>query len=277
VVEPAARQRAGVEPPAAKEAASGSGSLFDDAPSLFGDQDTKPQPVEAKSEIEATKDAEGKTGGSLFGDGASLFDTPVEEETKYKDDPGAATEEKPTDSKAETRGAGTVGETIPDGTSLFDVGEPEPEMEPSPEPSESPADTPGWRVGEEIPQGTSLFDVGEPEPAAPPADEVAGTKPAEDTRSWQVGDDIPEGQSLFDVGDRPDPAAISELATQAATDGDDPDPDPENVVEPEHEVKREVEDEVDEADEEPRPTSPGSTNTPRTDADINQAGSLFDL
>ena len=71
----------------------------------------QPQPTEAKSEVEGTQDAEGKTGGSLFGDGASLFDTPVEEETKHQEEPEAA----------------AVGSTIPEGTSLFDVGaSPEP-------------------------------------------------------------------------------------------------------------------------------------------------------
>ena len=101
------------EPPAAKAAAAG-GSLFDDdGGSLFGDveeQADKPQATEAKSEVEGTQDAEGKLGGSLFGDGASLFDTPVEEEAAA---PPAAT--------------AAVGSTIPEGTSLFDVGDAEPD------------------------------------------------------------------------------------------------------------------------------------------------------
>ena len=83
--------------PGARHETSGGqavGSLFDDdAGSLFGDTRTtdKPQATEAKSEVEGTQDAEGKTGGSLFGDGASLFDTPVEEETKHKEEPTPAT------------------------------------------------------------------------------------------------------------------------------------------------------------------------------------------
>ena len=101
------------EPPAAKAAAAGASLFDDDGGSLFGDveeQADKPQATEAKSEVEGTQDAEGKLGGSLFGDGASLFDTPVEEEAAA---PPAAT--------------AAVGSTIPEGTSLFDVGDAEPE------------------------------------------------------------------------------------------------------------------------------------------------------
>jgi hypothetical protein len=264
VVEPASAA-SGVETPAAEKTSS----LFGDETSLFGDQQTRtqtgPQPTEAKSEVEGTKDAEGKTGGSLFGDGASLFDTPVEEETKFKDEPEAAKQEKPTDTKADTRGAITVGETIPEGTSLFDVGEPEPEpepepeLEPEPEKPRSPAEAPGWQVGDEIPAGQSLFDVGESGPEHPPAPTASApvATQADAAPAWQVGDDIPEGQSLFDVGDRPGPVAISELATRAAPDAED-------------------EETADEPEEDPKPTA-SATNTPRTDADINQTGSLFDL
>ncbi|NRD59924.1 hypothetical protein, partial [Corallococcus exiguus] len=59
---------------------------------------------------------------------------------------------------------------------------------------------------------------------------------------------IPEGQSLFDVGGS-DPETILDA-------DDEPEPEPE---------------------EKPKPAPSGETNTPRTDADINQSGSLFDL
>ena len=88
------------EPAEAKQ----SGSLFDDdGGSLFGDVEEKAEepPAPAAKAAAAT--------GSLFGDGASLFDTPVEEE---KAAPPAA--------------AAAVGSTIPEGTSLFDVGDAEP-------------------------------------------------------------------------------------------------------------------------------------------------------
>ena len=102
-------------------------------------------------------------------------------------------------------------------------------------------------LGSEIPEGTSLFDLGDPEPA-PVAAPVAA--PAGEATDWEVGHDIPEGQSLFDVGPADDPETI--------LDADDDEPEPEPV-------------------EQPKPTSSGETNTPRTDADINEGGSLFDL
>ncbi len=232
------------EPPATTTAAAATtgGSLFDDdGGSLFGDaedqagsQAGKPQATEAKSEVEGTQDAEGKLGGSLFGDGASLFDTPVEEEQKAA---------QPEAAKGEPAATAAVGSTIPEGTSLFDLGDAEPEpaqAAPEPEQSTEPA------LGSEIPEGTSLFDVGDAGPAA-----VAATVRAGGAADWEVGHDIPEGQSLFDVSGPDDPETI--------LDADD-EPEPEQ-----------------EPEEQPRPTSSGATNTPRTDADINESGSLFDL
>ncbi len=219
------------EPPAAKAAAAGASLFDDDGGSLFGDveeQADKPQATEAKSEVEGTQDAEGKLGGSLFGDGASLFDSPVEEEAAA---PPAAT--------------AAVGSTIPEGTSLFDVGDAEPEpakVEPTPRPK--PEQTSEPALGSEIPEGTSLFDLGDPEPAPAPA-----AAPAGEATDWEVGHDIPEGQSLFDVNRPDDPETILDA-------DDEPEPEP---------------------DEKPKPASSGETNTPRTDADINQSGSLFDL
>jgi Fe-S oxidoreductase len=249
------------------------GSLFD------ADEGTyTPQATEAKSEVEGTQDAEGKTGGSLFGDGASLFDTPVEEETTHKDEPESATDEKPTDSKADTR-TDSSASLIPEGTSLFDVGdfEAEPAEDaaaplvedgaPAPPVAQPPGQASAPALGATIPEGQSLFDVGEPEPesvepvAAPPARQP----------DWNVGDDIPEGQSLFDVG-RPDPVELSNDTTAAASEDLetilDADDEPERGAVPEPEPEREAEE---------KPASSGETTTPRTDADINQTGSLFDL
>ena len=167
---PVEERRASARHDSAAEATSG--SLFDDAEA----QADKPQATEAKSEVEGTQDAEGKLGGSLFGDGASLFDTPVEEETKHKEEPEAATEEKPTDSKAETRTESSAS-VIPEGTSLFDVGDAEPEptkVEPVEAKARPPAEpTPEPALGSEIPEGTSLFDLGDPEPEPASAPEPA--------------------------------------------------------------------------------------------------------
>ena len=230
------------EPPVDQAPAAG-GSLFDDAGSLFGDaeeqaedQAAKPQATEAKSEVEGTQDAEGKLGGSLFGDGASLFDTPVEEAKAFQPEPEPAEVEPKPDRTSEQKSEQKSGQKS------------------------------GPALGSQIPEGTSLFDLGDPEPGpAPVAAPVAapvGARTAGAT-DWEVGDDIPEGQSLFDVN-RPDPVELSRQATAAPSD------DPETILDADDEPQPEPE-------EEPRPASRGETNTPRTDADINQSGSLFDL
>ncbi len=207
VVEPPPPVEEGALAPVTKPAEAKSGSLFDDdAGSLFvdaEDQTDKPQATEAKSEVEGTQDAEGKLGGSLFGDGASLFDTPVEEETQHQ----------------------AQHQDIPAGTSLFDVADPAPEPEPAP--AAEPA------LGSEIPEGQSLFDLGapEPEPAAAPAPVET---PAGEAADWEIGDDIPEGQSLFDVN-RPDPVELSKQATAASDDPEtilDADDEPEEEPKP---------------------------------------------
>ena len=100
-----------------EQPASTGGSLFDDAGSLFGDQASKPQATEAKSEVEGTQGAEGKLGGSLFDDNASLFDTAVDK---------ARPQTAPEDTKAETRtedsvAAATPADKVVGGSSLFDV------------------------------------------------------------------------------------------------------------------------------------------------------------
>ncbi len=240
------------EPPAAPAATAG-GSLFDDGGgSLFGDAEEQadmPQATEAKSEVEGTQHAEGKLGDSLLGDGASLFDTPVEEEEEAA---------RPEPATVEPAATAAVGSTIPEGTSLFDVGDEEPEpakVAPPPEQSSEQSSEPA--LGSEIPEGTSLFDLGEPEPGPAPA------APAAPAADWEVGDDIPEGQSLFDVN-RPDPVELSRQATPAASE------DPETILDADDEPEAEPA-------QKPKPAPSGETHTPRTDADINQGGSLFDL
>jgi hypothetical protein len=131
---------------------------------------------------------------------------------------------------------------------------------------QKPGQKSGPALGSQIPEGTSLFDLGDPAPGpapvAAPVVAPVGARAAGAT-DWEVGDDIPEGQSLFDVN-RPDPVELSRQATSAPSD------DPETILDADDEPQPEPE-------EEPGPASRGETNTPRTDADINQSGSLFDL
>ena len=230
------------------------------APPAAGEASTV---VEEEPAAPVTEPAEAKQSGSLFDDdGGSLFGD-VEEKVEEPPAPaakaaaatgslfgdGASLFDTPVEEEAAAPPAATaaVGSTIPEGTSLFDVGDAEPEpahgREPTPTPTPEVTSEPA--LGSEIPEGTSLFDLGDPEPAPAPV-----AAPADEATDWEVGHDIPEGQSLFDVGPADDPETI--------LDADDDEPEPEPV-------------------EQPKPTSSGETNTPRTDADINQGGSLFDL
>ena len=222
------------------EPASSGGSLFD----LGGDEPAAPE-AEAKEEPASS-------GGSLFdlgadepaSSGGSLFDVGGDEPAA----PEAEAEAEPAAPEVEVRGAPATsletpeaeapaaptsspqpGSEIPDGGSLFDISapaEPEPaEASPEPEPAaepeaevevaEEPAEAakPVAAATSEIPDGGSLFDIAapeqtasSPEPEPEAAHEAAAEpEPAEDTPT---------------TSDRPDPAAVSEAATAAASDDD---------------------------------------------------------
>jgi Fe-S oxidoreductase len=239
---PATRTRAGV----------GAGTApGPTAPPAAGEASTV---VEEEPPAPVTEPAEAKQSGSLFDDdGGSLFGD-VEEKAEEPPAPAAKTAaatgslfgegaslfDTPVEEEPAAPPAATaaVGSIIPEGTSLFDVGDAEPEpAKVEPTPIPKPEQTSEPALGSEIPEGTSLFDLGDPEPAPVPAPAAA---PGGEAPDWEIGDAIPQGQSLFDVADD------------------------ESEAEPEPEEK-------------PKPTSSGETNTPRTDADINQSGSLFDL
>jgi len=146
--------------------------------------------------------------------------------------------------------------------------------------------------------GSSLFDVGgDEEPAAPekaPAEEAAAAKPSGGSLFDVGGDDEPEakaeaepkaepapasGGSLFDIaGDEPE--AKAEPQTKAAPEPKEerePEP-PAKAPEPEADAEPEAEAEPEPKQErKPKPTSSGEAHQPKTDADINESGSLFDL
>ncbi len=126
----------------------------------------------------------------------------------------------------------------PSGGSLFDLG------------TDEPAPTASVVEPVETPTGGSLFDLAAPEPDAggggPAAPEPEPATPATA--------EIPEGGSLFDLA-APEAEAEPE-AEAAATDEEPTDEEPE-----------------------PKPTPPSTTPPaePRTDVDITEGGSLFDL
>ncbi|GAB3197794.1 hypothetical protein GCM10027062_10330 [Nocardioides hungaricus] len=230
--------------PAAK--ASGGSSLFDTPAQASSGSSLFDTPAEPAGEVVEEKQPATS--------GGSLFDTPAQPA-------GAAIEEKPAASA---------------GGSLFDIGADEPAAEPTTEPTaeeKAPAPEPEATEkpkAEEQPAadlgaGGSLFDIAPAESASP----AAGAQEQAE----------PEEPEPTDSG-KPDPVALSQAATDAARD-----------EQPEPEVKTETETEPGAepgagagagaepgaATERSKAPPSGPAHQPKTDVDINESGSLFDL
>jgi Fe-S oxidoreductase len=227
--------------PAAK--ASGGSSLFD----FGGDEPAETTAPEA-SVAEEAKAA--PTGGSLFDVGA---DTASQEEQK----------------EARTEAVSQANDdSLSGGGSLFDVAGDAPADDTPP--TAGPA-TGGslFDVEPETPASTggSLFDV-KPEESAPKPQASGGSlfdvepeeaKPAESAPA-QPSSEIPRDGSLFDI-----PAPESTEATE------------ETAPEPSEDAAEttETDDEPDAETDKPKPT--GEAHQPKTDVNIDEKGSLFDL
>ncbi|MFA6299168.1 MAG: heterodisulfide reductase-related iron-sulfur binding cluster, partial [Nocardioides sp.] len=207
--------------------------------------------------------------------GSSLFD-----------DPEAATVEEPA-AKAEPQAKPADKPAEKSGGSLFDEPEPTPEAkaEPKPEPEPEPEAEPEAKTEEkpaaDVGSGGSLFDIASPEPSAPAPKKAepkqAEPKPAPTPEPVSSGEaaqpksEIPESGSLFDI-EAAEPAPAPAKAEPA------PEPEPEPAPEAEPEAEPEPAPEAEEkAEEKPKPASSGEAHQPKTDADISDSGSLFDL
>jgi Fe-S oxidoreductase len=201
--------------------------------------------------------------------GSSLFDLEADDETPAPAEapPAEAPPAEPTPSPVEP-----VETTKPDSGSLFDItaddedvdsggspaasaDEPPPSPEPEPTPTPSPP-------AQEIPESGSLFDL-EADAEAPAPAKTSSVEPVETTE--------PDSGSLFDLAtpedNRPTGADVSAVATAVSSD----EPAENDVSESEAEPEPEPE-----AKKEPKaPAVPESE--PRTDVEINESGSLFDL
>ncbi|HEX5862499.1 MAG TPA: heterodisulfide reductase-related iron-sulfur binding cluster [Nocardioides sp.] len=252
--------------PAAK-ASGGESSLFD----VEEDADQAAAPVEAKPEPAAEKPAQ--AGGSLFDIGD---ETPESEEPAKVE--AAAAEDKAEPAPAAEPEAGLAG-----GGSLFDIEEttdeesaPEPTEESttsepaaaSPEPTADATETETESASTaetEIPEGGSLFDIGgdtgEPAAGAPPK-EPEQQEPATEAEEPPTGG-----------------AALSQAATAAAGDeqaNGSEESAPADASEPEaSEAGSSEEDGVVPAQK--KPAASGESHQPKTDVDIDESGSLFDL
>jgi Fe-S oxidoreductase len=275
-----------------------SGSSPAPAPATATATITQERPTETAAAPETTPPA---TGGS------SLFDMGGDEPAA-----GSATEAAAPTAKAESGGGSLfdmgddepaaspateatapVAKTESGGGSLFDLGGDEPTApEPTPAAPATAAKTesapPAAKPSEpaaDLGSGGSLFDLAEPEPApaaatAPaepePAAEATPEPPAAGAEATPAppapSADLGSGGSLFDI---------------AAPEATEPEAEPKVEAEAEPEVEEEAKAEVDEAPAEeasaestpaaPKPASSGEANQPKTDVEIKEGGSLFDL
>ncbi len=306
--EPSARPAAGgslfdIETPAepASEPASDvpSGSLFDietpaePAPSATAADDDAPE-VEVREAPATSPETPGAAepasepaseipSGSLFD-----IETPAEpapSATAADDDaPEVEVRGAPATSPGAAEPTSEPASEIPSG-SLFDIetpAEPAPSAtaKPTPEPKaeaapEAAPPKPAAQPSAGIPTGGSLFDIAAPGPTA--SEPIPAAEPEPEVQEATEVEPEPQEEAEPSDSGQPDPTALSQAATSAASDTDaaatpaaahDPEP-----------VTPAPEDSEDSEPQPPlaKPASPGEAHTPKTDVDINESGSLFDL
>lgn len=276
-------------PAAEPEKPASGGSLFDDSGSLFDTPAEAPAeetPASGGSLFDVPADKPAEEPAADLGTGGSLFDVPAQEA-----EPAAAPEAKaaPAEEPAVDLGGGG---------SLFDIpAAPAEEAAPAPEAKAAPpaAEEPSI----DLSAGGSLFDIpaSEPAPAAPvapaapatPAAPAAGSgvtsEPKIDVDFDSIGSlfdiEAPEGTVAAAAPPAPAPAEaapVAEAAPETVVDEAPAAPAEEAAVEVETPAEPEPEPEPEKAPEpKPAPAVSGEAHAPRTDVDIHEAGSLFDL
>ncbi|HYH34066.1 MAG TPA: heterodisulfide reductase-related iron-sulfur binding cluster, partial [Nocardioides sp.] len=241
--------------PAAR-ASGGGGSLFD-----LGDDGDSPTTTDEDRSI-----PEEAAAAKPEGSGGSLFDL-------GSDDAEAASQEEQKQARVENAGAGMETD-LSTGGSLFDLGGDDPDEYDAGEPvspsgtleeSQAASDPPRREStgdstasgGTDLGAGGSLFDVAPDAPTEPEATAEADAPDVEEGRASapSPSTEVPEAGSLFDIA-APEPEAVT---TAASNEPQEPGEGPA------------------EQEEDPKPTASGPTHQPRTDADIDDSGSLFDL
>lgn len=231
------------EKPAAEKPAASGGSLFDTP---------APAPAEPAKPAEAAKPA--ASGGSLF----DIVEEKKPEAAAPKADPEPAETSAP---EAETARAEETAKADLGGGSLFDiVAEKKAEAAPAAEPAEAKAEEP---KAEEPKAETPKAET--------PKAEAAPAAPAADLGSGSLFD-IPAPEAAAPAAA---PAPVEEAPAEEAA-AEKPEAEEAAAEEPEAEQPEAEEPEAPKA-EAPKPASSGEAHQPKTDANINEAGSLFDL
>ncbi|WP_346386883.1 (Fe-S)-binding protein [Nocardioides sp.] len=284
--------------------ASGGSSLFDTP----AEEAAPPEPKKSEGKPAAAE----TSGGSLFdlgGDDGPAAETapPAAKEPAAKAQAAAVAEADATKSEADEVPAEAEAEpdaspkpatkpepkaepstNVPESGSLFDISPAEPaaapaaKAEPKTEPT-SPAKPAAAKPAAAkpaagIPEGGSLFDIASPEPAPAPTaksdpepEAEAEREPEAEAEPETVAEPEPAQESTGSGDELSPGAAISAAATAAASSAPADEPE-DSTDEP-----GPGSDDEDAAEEDPKPASSGEAHQPKTDVDINESGSLFDL
>ncbi|HEX5090779.1 MAG TPA: heterodisulfide reductase-related iron-sulfur binding cluster [Nocardioides sp.] len=258
----------------------------------------KERPVETRAEPEpgdetitadtVTETSEASPAAKASGGGSSLFDVgdsaPAADEAPVAKASGGslfdveALEEaapaEPVEPPAATSSSG----------SLFDIETPEPEAGTTTDTTPvEPVETPAAEAPTDPDTATesysgSLFDIEAPEPEAGTTTDTTPVEPVETPAAEApTQPDTPAESysgSLFDIAapEVVEPPAEQEPGPAPEGEATAPDDEPAPAEQP---TEREPEDQS--GEEKPKPTSSGETHTPKTDVDIDDSGSLFDL
>ncbi|MEU4453837.1 heterodisulfide reductase-related iron-sulfur binding cluster [Nocardioides sp. NPDC023903] len=289
-------------PAAEPEKPASGGSLFDDSGSLF---DT---PAEAPAEEKPAEEP-----AADLGTGGSLFDVPAQEAepAPAPEAKAAPAAPAPAEEPAVDLGGGGSLFDIPAAPAEEAAPAPEAKAAPAAEPAAPAAPPAAEEPSIDLSAGGSLFDIpaSEPAPAAPveapapvetatetpaapaapaPAAPAAGSgvtsEPKTDVDFDSLGSlfdiEAPEGTVAAAAPAAPAPAEAAPVAEAAPEPVVDEAPVEEAAVEVE--TPAEPEPEPEKAPEKapepkPAPAVSGEAHAPRTDVDIHEAGSLFDL
>ncbi len=278
------------------------GSLFDieapaEEPAPAASDESAPAEEDAEAEPEAASEPSASASTAApateIPEGGSLFDieAPAEEPAPAaSDDTTPADHDKADDSTTDGETDRSQDDADTDVTPAEDQAEDEKEAEP--EAASQPAASGSTPTpATEIPKGGSLFDIEAPaeepapaasdeadEPEADPDAEAASEEPATEDAPVTSLRDIKARFAEDAAADRADSTDEEDEAPDDSAEttgaGADQDADGQNEEEPDEETA----DEAEGAEKEkPKPATPGDAHQPRTDAEIGEGGSLFDL
>jgi Fe-S oxidoreductase len=300
----ASAERSPKEEAKAAQPASSGGSLFDvggdEAEAGSEAEGTAAEPVETAdtAEVEAPAPAEPKAD---LGSGGSLFDLGDEAEAdRATEEPSTEAVETAEADEPEAPAPAEPKADLGSGGSLFDIEapadpEPEPEAEAgaSTQTEETPVEAAETAEAEapapaepkaDLGSGGSLFDIAAPEVVDAPA---AKREPQSSSEDEPPGDEAePEPADGQPASQEAEGLSAGAALSQAATFSDIvPEPEPEAEASDEPKADREPapddepenDDDTSTAQERPKPASSGEAHTPKSDVDVNESGSLFDL